>query len=126
MIQYHFFHRNTNSDYSQLNNFGVGLATSPFIAASTYGTFIFFGCITVVGAVYVWFFVPETKGRTLEEMDELFGSEGMAAEDEALRQQIDREIGLTALLQGEMIESTEKIPEKAVHADDVALTPPSA
>ncbi|GLA75321.1 hypothetical protein AtubIFM55763_006592 [Aspergillus tubingensis] len=109
-----------------LNNFGVGLATSPFIAASTYGTFIFFGCITVVGAVYVWFFVPETKGRTLEEMDELFGSEGMAAEDEALRQQIDREIGLTALLQGEMIESTEKIPEKAVHADDVALTPPSA
>ncbi|PYH70823.1 putative MFS monosaccharide transporter [Aspergillus vadensis CBS 113365] len=109
-----------------LNNFGVGLATSPFIAASTYGTFIFFGCITVVGAVYVWFFVPETKGRTLEEMDELFGSEGMAAEDEALRQQIDREIGLTALLHGEMIESTEKIPEKAVHADDVALAPPSA
>ncbi|RAK89635.1 MFS monosaccharide transporter [Aspergillus costaricaensis CBS 115574] len=109
-----------------LNNFGVGLATSPFIAASTYGTFIFFGCITVVGAVYVWFFVPETKGRTLEEMDELFGSEGMAAEDEALRQQIDREIGLTALLQGEMIESTEKIPEKAVHADNVALAPPSA
>ncbi|OJZ81327.1 hypothetical protein ASPFODRAFT_52392 [Aspergillus luchuensis CBS 106.47] len=109
-----------------LNNFGVGLATSPFIAASTYGTFIFFGCITVVGAVYVWFFVPETKGRTLEEMDELFGSEGMAAEDEALRQQIDREIGLTALLQGEMIDSTEKIPEKAVHADNVALTTPSA
>ncbi|GCB23196.1 quinate permease [Aspergillus awamori] len=109
-----------------LNNFGVGLATSPFIAASTYGTFIFFGCITVVGAIYVWFFVPETKGRTLEEMDELFGSEGMAAEDEALRQRIDRDIGLTALLHGEMIDSSEKVPEKAVHADDVMLTPPSA
>ncbi|GKZ29562.1 hypothetical protein AbraIFM66950_005400 [Aspergillus brasiliensis] len=110
-----------------LNNFGVGLATSPFIAASTYGTFIFFGCITLVGVFYVWFFVPETKGRTLEEMDELFGSEGMAAEDEALRQQIDRDIGLTALLHGEMIdESAEKIPEKAVHADNVALDSPSA
>ncbi|GLA05249.1 hypothetical protein AnigIFM60653_005725 [Aspergillus niger] len=109
-----------------LNNFGVGLATSPFIAASTYGTFIFFGCITVVGAIYVWFFVPETKGRTLEEMDELFGSEGMAAEDEALRQRIDRDIGLTALLHGEMIDSSEKVPEKAVHADNVVLTPPSA
>ncbi|CAK44971.1 hypothetical protein CBS115989_6948 [Aspergillus niger] len=106
-----------------LNNFGVGLATSPFIAASTYGTFIFFGCITVVGAIYVWFFVPETKGRTLEEMDELFGSEGMAAEDEALRQRIDRDIGLTALLHGEMIDSSEKVPEKAVHADNVVLTP---
>ncbi|PYI04604.1 MFS monosaccharide transporter [Aspergillus sclerotiicarbonarius CBS 121057] len=109
-----------------LNNFGVGLATSPFIAASAYGTFIFFGCVTVVGVFYVWFFVPETKGRTLEEMDELFGSEGMAAEDEALRQQIDRDIGLTALLHGEMIESTEKVPEKAVHADNVVVNPPSA
>lgn len=71
----------------------------------------------------MWFFVPETKGRTLEEMDELFGSEGMAAEDEALRQRIDRDIGLTALLHGEMIDSSEKVPEKAVHADNVVLTP---
>ncbi|RAK98461.1 putative MFS monosaccharide transporter [Aspergillus ibericus CBS 121593] len=109
-----------------LNNFGVGLATSPFIAASTYGTFIFFGCVTVIGVFYVWFFVPETKGRTLEEMDELFGSEGMAAEDEALRQRIDRDIGLTALLHGEIIESTDKVPEKAVHEDNVIVNPPSA
>ncbi|PWY75300.1 MFS monosaccharide transporter [Aspergillus sclerotioniger CBS 115572] len=109
-----------------LNNFGVGLATSPFIAASAYGTFIFFGCVTVVGVLYVWFFVPETKGRTLEEMDELFGSEGMAAEDEALRQRIDREIGLTALLHGEIIETTDKVPEKAVHEDNVVVNPPSA
>ncbi|KAI6254478.1 hypothetical protein MCOR27_010748 [Pyricularia oryzae] len=26
----------------------------------------------VVGAVWVWFFLPETKGRTLEEIDEMF------------------------------------------------------
>ena len=80
----------------------------------------------MIGVLYVWFFVPETKGRTLEEMDELFGSEGMAAEDEALRQRIDREIGLTALLHGEMIETTEKVPEKAVHEDNVVVNPPSA
>ncbi|KAL4895133.1 general substrate transporter [Aspergillus ambiguus] len=81
-----------------LNNFAVGLATSPFIAASNFGTFIFFGCVTTIGVLYVWFLVPETKGRTLEEMDELFGSEGMAVEDENRKRQIEREIGLLALL----------------------------
>ncbi|RAH47445.1 putative MFS monosaccharide transporter [Aspergillus aculeatinus CBS 121060] len=106
-----------------LNNFGVGLATSPFIARSAYGTFIFFGCLTVIGFLYVLFFVPETKGRTLEEMDEVFGSEGMAAEDEALRQQIDRDIGLTALLHGEMDASAEKMTTKAVHLDDAPVPP---
>jgi hypothetical protein len=81
-----------------LNNFAVGLSTSPFIAASNFGTFIFFGCITVVGAIWVYFFVPETKGRTLEEMDELFGEVGFAHADLATKARIEREIGLTALL----------------------------
>lgn len=48
--------------------------------------------------MYVWFFVPETKNRTLEEMDELFGSTGMAAEDAITKARIEREIGLLALL----------------------------
>ncbi|KAK4552452.1 hypothetical protein LTR86_010295 [Recurvomyces mirabilis] len=81
-----------------LNNFAVGLSTSPFIATSQFGTFIFFGCITTVAAVWVHFFVPETKGKTLEEMDELFGAAGFAAADLALKARIEREIGLTQLL----------------------------
>ncbi|RLL97727.1 hypothetical protein CFD26_107379 [Aspergillus turcosus] len=72
-------------------------STSPFIAASNYGTFIFFGVVTTIGVLYVWFLVPETKGRTLEEMDELFGSGSIAVEDEALKRRIEREIGLLAL-----------------------------
>lgn len=42
--------------------------------------------------------VPETKGRTLEEMDELFGEVGFAQADLATKARIEREIGLTALL----------------------------
>lgn len=42
--------------------------------------------------------VPETKGRTLEEMDEIFGEVGFAQADLAIKARIEREIGLTALL----------------------------
>ena len=76
----------------------MAISTSDFIAASNFGTFIFFGIITTIGAAWVYFFVPETKGRTLEEMDELFGSVGLAAEDAKTKEKIERDIGLYALL----------------------------
>lgn len=36
------------------------------------GTFWCFAAVTIVGGIWVWFFVPETSGRTLESMDRLF------------------------------------------------------
>jgi hypothetical protein len=73
--------------------------------------------VTTIGVLYVWFLVPETKGRTLEEMDELFGSESIAAEDEALKRRIEREIGLLALLGEDAESSEEKTSEKLEHLD---------
>ena len=49
----------------------------------------------------MFFLVPETKGRTLEEMDELFGAVGFATADAERKERIEHEIGLTALLNGE-------------------------
>ncbi|OJJ78688.1 putative MFS monosaccharide transporter [Aspergillus glaucus CBS 516.65] len=100
-----------------LNNFAVGLFTSPFIKASDYGTFIFFGCITTLAVLYVFFFVPETKGRTLEEMDEIFGAQGVAAADQALKRSIEREIGLLALLGGDG--PVEEVKKREVGGDEV-------
>ncbi|KAM7201573.1 quinate permease [Naviculisporaceae sp. PSN 640] len=39
---------------------------------SPQGTFWCFAAVTVIGGLWVWFFVPETAGRTLESMDRLF------------------------------------------------------
>lgn len=89
----------------------MGLFTSPFIKASDYGTFIFFGCITTLAVLYVIFLVPETKGRTLEEMDEIFGANGVAAADEELKRRIEHEIGLLELL-------GESSPVEKVKEDD--------
>lgn len=38
-----------------------------------YGMFFMFGSFCFIMAVFVFFFVPETKGLSLEKMDELFG-----------------------------------------------------
>lgn len=97
-----------------LNNFAVGISTSPFINTSQFGAFIFFGCVTVVAALWVYFLLPETKGLTLEEMDELFGDAGFAEADLALKTRIERDIGLTALLYGdEEPATTEKTDAKS-------------
>jgi len=40
-----------------------------FSGGMTYG---FYGLMSVLSAVFVWKMVPETKGKTLEEMDRLW------------------------------------------------------
>lgn len=50
------------------NNFIVGQVTPDMLAAMPYGTYILFGVLTYIGAAFIWFFVPETKRLTLEEM----------------------------------------------------------
>lgn len=39
---------------------------------SPMGTFWCFAVVTLIGGFWVWFFVPETAGRSLESMDRLF------------------------------------------------------
>ncbi|QSS61079.1 quinate permease [Histoplasma capsulatum] len=54
-------------------------------AMRPYGTFFFFAMVTLIGLVWMWFFLPETAGKSLEAMDEMFslpwyiiGSKGAA------------------------------------------------
>jgi len=43
------------------------------VGANGYGTYLIFGSFCFSMFVFVWFFVPETKGVSLEHMDALFG-----------------------------------------------------
>lgn len=38
-----------------------------------YGMFFMFATFDIFMGIFVWFFIPETKGLSLEQMDELFG-----------------------------------------------------
>ncbi|GAP84441.1 putative high-affinity glucose transporter [Rosellinia necatrix] len=82
------------------NNFIVGQVTPEMLNKIGYGTYIIFGLLTFLGAGFIWFYVPETKRLTLEEMDVIFGSEGTAQADFERMAEINREIGLTAMLEG--------------------------
>src|SRR6266536_6497678 len=74
--------------------------TPDMISGISYGTYLIFGILTFIGAAFIWFYVPETKRLTLEEMDVIFGSEGTAQADFERVEEINREIGLDTLLRG--------------------------
>ncbi|KAK4935647.1 hypothetical protein LTR10_023334 [Elasticomyces elasticus] len=83
-----------------MNNFIVGQVTPDMITGITYGTFILFGVLITLGAAFIWFYVPETKQLTLEEMDLVFGSSGVAVADRERMTAINAEIGLDRHLAG--------------------------
>ena len=47
-----------------------------------FGTYVFFAAFCLIALVWVWFFIPETNGRTLEQMDFVFGDNQTAHEQE--------------------------------------------
>lgn len=49
-----------------------GLITPPMIQNIGFGTYVFFGTFCAISIVWVYFLVPETNGRTLEQMDSVF------------------------------------------------------
>ncbi|KAL1851089.1 hypothetical protein Daus18300_012636 [Diaporthe australafricana] len=82
-----------------VNNFAVAFFTPPMLEAWEWGTYIFFAVFLAIGIVWVWFFIPETKGATLEEMDRVFKSHS-GEEDARMLADARRDVGLTHELEG--------------------------
>ncbi|CAG8921657.1 unnamed protein product [Penicillium salamii] len=65
-----------------LNNFIIGLITPPLVQDTGYGAYVFFAVFCVLAGLWTFFFVPETKGRTLEQMDHVFKDNSSESEKE--------------------------------------------
>jgi hypothetical protein len=72
-----------------LFNFVVARATPNMMTTvgnNGYGTFLIYGSFCFFMFIFVWFLIPETKGLSLEKMDDLFGLTEMVKNIEADRE----------------------------------------
>jgi MFS family permease len=74
-------------------NFVVGQVTPNMLEALKFGTYIFFAAFCLLMFLWVWFLVPETRYKSLEEMDAVFGDNLGQVDQERMRE-IMSEIGL--------------------------------
>jgi hypothetical protein len=68
------FETNTDAAGQWLFNFVVTKVTPAAINSIGWRTFIMFGCFCTAMGVFVLIFLKDTTGRSLEEMDILFGA----------------------------------------------------
>ena len=82
-----------------LFNFIIGLTTKDMLNTMKYGTYIFFAIFSGLGGLFIWWFAPETKDKTLEELDVFFGgTEASIAEADRQRmQRINESLGLAGV-----------------------------
>ena len=69
------------------------------LGSMKYGTYIFFAAFSGMGGVFVYFLVPETKDKTLEELDVYFGADkdSIAVADRERMDRINERLGLTGV-----------------------------
>jgi len=77
-----------------MSNFIIGLVTPDMLTVIGWGTYIFFAAFCLIALGFTFFFVPETKGKSLEEMDVVFG-DVTAQEEKARLFNIAASLGLT-------------------------------
>ncbi|KAJ6155549.1 hypothetical protein N7470_006115 [Penicillium chermesinum] len=82
-----------------LFNFIIGLTTKDMLDSMKYGTYIFFAIFSGLGGLFIWYFSPETKDKTLEELDVFFGGseESIAEADRQRMQRINESLGLAGV-----------------------------
>jgi hypothetical protein len=75
------------------------------LEALKFGTYIFFAGFCLLMFLWVWFLVPETRHKSLEEMDAVSGDDLGQADHERMRE-IMSEIGLEPATHGQDHDST--------------------
>lgn len=93
-------------------NFIIGLVTPDMLATIGWGTYIFFAAFCLIAFAFTYFFIPETQGKTLEDMDLVFG-------DTAAHEEKERIKTIEAQLRGVHVDGTgnEKTAAMAEHQE---------
>lgn len=84
-------------------NFIIGLVTPDMLETLGWGTYIFFAAFAFIAIFFVYFFVPETRGKSLEEMDSVFGDTA-AHEEKARLAEVAASLGLTEAMPVEKLD----------------------
>ncbi|KAK7527828.1 putative MFS monosaccharide transporter [Phyllosticta citriasiana] len=71
-----------------LNNFIIGLITPPLVQNTGFGAYTFFAVFCLLALLWTFFFIPETNGRSLEQMDQVF-KDLSSEEEDAKRARIE-------------------------------------
>ncbi|KAL3442745.1 general substrate transporter [Aspergillus insuetus] len=93
-------------------NFIIGLVTPDMLESITWGTYIFFAAFCLLALAFTFFFIPETRGKTLEDMDLIFG-------DTVAHEEKKRIKHIEAQLRGTPIEDDEVLKPVDQHAETV-------
>jgi len=73
----------------------IGLITPALVQHSPYGAFAFFAVFSFLSGVWTYFAVPETSGRSLEDMDAVWGDDQGRSDKErtsAVVSRLEREL----------------------------------
>lgn len=92
-------------------NFVIGLVTPVMLDKIGWGTYIFFASFCLMALVFTFFFVPETKDKSLEDMDIVFGDTA-AHEEKARLYEIAASMGLTETLPVEKVDANRTVAEE--------------
>lgn len=87
-----------------LCNFAVGLATPGMLDRLGWGTYVFFAAFALLALGFTYFAIPETRGKSLEDMDAVFG-DAAAHEEKARLFAMAARVGLVHQLPEEKVEA---------------------
>jgi sugar porter (SP) family MFS transporter len=79
-----------------ISNFVVGVVTPPMLEQIKYKTFVFFAVMCFITVIWAVLLVPETKGRSLEEMDQVFRDTYAQEEKKILKTALISHTGITS------------------------------
>ncbi|KAH6643363.1 general substrate transporter [Truncatella angustata] len=68
-----------------LTNFLVALVTPTLLANTSYGAYFLFGACTLLTVVVCWVFMPETRGRKLDEIEQAFQASHMVGLKDSMK-----------------------------------------